>query len=98
MPSERELDELYWFVGRKVTSKTRENVYLMTMISRNLRLIVGFDVASDKSSKRYKKLLIVHLKLIFIILMNIYDILILFILANTFAMYEIKKILTMLKA
>ena len=28
-----ELDELYWFVGRKGTSETRENVYLITMIS-----------------------------------------------------------------
>ena len=52
MPPERELDELYWFIGKKSNSKTRENVYLITMISRNPRLIVGFDVASDKSSER----------------------------------------------
>lgn len=52
MPPERELDELYWFVGKKGTSETRENIYLITMISRNPRLIVGFDVASDKSRER----------------------------------------------
>lgn len=56
MPSERELDELYWFVGRKGASETRENVYLITMISRNPRLIVVFDVASDKSRERIQKI------------------------------------------
>ena len=44
-----ELDELYWFVGRKARTETRENVYLMTMVSRLPRQIVGFDVARDKS-------------------------------------------------
>jgi len=47
-----ELDELYWFVGRKSKSKTRENVYIMTAVSRNPRQIVGFDVAFDKSPNR----------------------------------------------
>ena len=47
-----ELDELYWFVERKSKSKTRENVYLITMVSRNPRQIVGFDVARDKSPGR----------------------------------------------
>jgi len=47
-----ELDELYWFVGRKPRTETRENVYLMTMVSRNPRQIVGFDVAFDKSPDR----------------------------------------------
>lgn len=56
MPSERELDELYWFIGKKSNSETRENVYLITMISRNPRLIVGFDVASDKSSERIQNI------------------------------------------
>lgn len=51
-----ELDELYWFVGRKGTAKTRENVYLITMISRNPRMIVGFDVAFDKSPERIQKI------------------------------------------
>ena len=51
-----ELDEMYWFIGRKGTEKTRENVYLITMISRNPRLIVGFDVAFDKSPERIQKI------------------------------------------
>ena len=57
LPSERESDELYWFVGRKGNSETRENVYLITMISRDPRLIVGFDVASDKSSERIQNII-----------------------------------------
>ena len=47
-----ELDELYWFIGHKPQSKTRENVYIMTAVSRNPRQIVGFDVAFDKSPDR----------------------------------------------
>ena len=45
-----ELDELYWFIERKAHTETRENVYLMTMVSRQPRQIVGFDVALDKSA------------------------------------------------
>lgn len=47
-----ELDELYWFIQRKPRTETRENVYLMTMVNRLPRQIVGFDVAYDKSSER----------------------------------------------
>ena len=47
-----ELDELYWFIGRKANTETRENVYLMTMVSRSPRRIAGFDVALDKSPER----------------------------------------------
>jgi len=47
-----ELDELYWFVGKKPRTNTRENTYIMTMVSRLPRQIVGFDVAFDKSPKR----------------------------------------------
>ena len=47
---------LYWFIGRKGTSDTRENIYLITMIRRNPRLIVGFDVASDRSRERIQKI------------------------------------------
>ena len=56
LPDERELDELYWFIGKKGTSETRENIYLITMISPNPRLIVGFDVACDKSRERIQKI------------------------------------------
>ena len=51
-----ELDELYWFVEQKPRTETRENVYLMTMVSRVPRQIVGFDVAFDKSPKRIQKI------------------------------------------
>jgi IS1 family transposase len=47
-----ELDELYWFVGQKSHTETRENVYVMTMVSREPRQIVGYDVARDKSRER----------------------------------------------
>ena len=50
-----ELDELYWFVGKKAKTETRENTYVMTMVSRLPRQIVGYDVAFDKSSQRIQK-------------------------------------------
>ena len=43
---------MYWYVGRKADSETRENTYVMTMVSRKPRQIVGFDVAADKSPER----------------------------------------------
>jgi IS1 family transposase len=51
-----ELDELYWFVEHKGNSETRENVYLMTMISREPRQILGFQVARDKSAWRIQEI------------------------------------------
>ena len=42
------LDELYWFIGKKAKTETRENTYVMTMVSRSPRQIVGYDVAFDK--------------------------------------------------
>lgn len=47
-----ELDELYWFIKRKGNGKCRENVYILTEVSREPRQIVGFDVAMDKSPER----------------------------------------------
>lgn len=51
-----ELDELYWFVERKGSSETRENVYILLIVSRSPRMIVGFDVAFDKSSERIQRM------------------------------------------
>ena len=51
-----ELNELYWFIGHKGKSKTRENVYLLTMVSRSPRQIVRFDVAWDKSPERIQRM------------------------------------------
>jgi IS1 family transposase len=47
-----ELDELYWFIGQRSRTETHENVYVMTMVSRRPRQIVGFDVTQDKSARR----------------------------------------------
>ncbi len=47
-----ELDELYWFVSKKFKTETRENTYVITMVSRAPRQIVGFDAAQDKSPER----------------------------------------------
>lgn len=47
-----ELDELYHFVERKGSSETRENTYVITMVSRLPRQLVGVDVAFDKSPAR----------------------------------------------
>lgn len=51
-----ELDELYWFIKKKANSQTRENVYIITMIRRKPRQIVGFDVGFDKTSERIQEL------------------------------------------
>jgi hypothetical protein len=45
-----ELDELYWFIGQKPRTQTRENLYLMTMINANPRQIVGLQVTMDKGA------------------------------------------------
>ncbi|MCL1877764.1 MAG: hypothetical protein FWF80_02800 [Defluviitaleaceae bacterium] len=52
-----EMDELYWFVFHKPSSKTRENVYLTTLVSRSPRQIVGFDVAYDKAPERLQAII-----------------------------------------
>ena len=51
-----ELDEMYWFVKKKPDTQTRENTYIITMVSRNPRQIVGFDVAFDKSPERIQRI------------------------------------------
>jgi IS1 family transposase len=51
-----ELDELFWFTKNKECTQTRENTYIMTMISRKPRQIVAFAVEKDKSSFRLQGL------------------------------------------
>jgi len=51
-----EVDELYWFVGRKGTSETRENCYIIPLVSREPRQIVAIDAAFDKSPERIQAL------------------------------------------
>ena len=52
-----EVDELYWFIGRKGTSETRENCYVIPVVSRLPRQIVGIDAAFDKSPERIQNLI-----------------------------------------
>jgi len=47
---------MYWFVGKKPDSETRENTYIITMVSRKPRQLVGFDVAFDKSCERIQRI------------------------------------------
>ena len=46
------LDELYWFINKKADTETKENVYLMTMICPEPRMIVEFEVAIAKLRHR----------------------------------------------
>ena len=41
---------MYWFINQKANTKTRENTYIMTMVSREPRQIVGFDVLLSKEA------------------------------------------------
>lgn len=51
LPDVFELDELYWFIGAKPNTETRENTYVFTMVSREPRQLVGFDVSMEKAAK-----------------------------------------------
>ena len=45
------MDELYWFEGRKPRTKTRENVYIIALVNRNPRHILGYSVSGDNSAQ-----------------------------------------------
>ena len=53
-PNERvkviEMDKLYSFIERK------NKIYVMTLVSRDKRQIVGYDIAFDRSQERIQKL------------------------------------------
>jgi len=51
-----ESDELYRYAERKAKGETRENVYVITMISREPRQIVGHSAAADKPSERIQEI------------------------------------------
>jgi hypothetical protein len=40
-----EVDELYWYLEHKPRTGTRENIYIMTMVSRKPRQIMGHVVS-----------------------------------------------------
>ena len=50
-PCRLELDELYRFLEEKPNTETRANVYVMTAVIRNPCMILGFDVAQDKTAQ-----------------------------------------------
>ncbi|MDR2502063.1 MAG: hypothetical protein LBC78_02295 [Oscillospiraceae bacterium] len=51
-----ELDEMYCYLNKRPRTETRENVYVMTVVSRRPRQIVGFDAASDKSASHIQNI------------------------------------------
>lgn len=51
-----ELDELYWFINQKPRTKTRENIYIITMVSRKPRQIMGYRVSRDKSAETMQRM------------------------------------------
>jgi len=55
-PEILELDELYWFIKQKENTETRENVYIITMIRRNPRQIVGYSVTEEKTSVKIQEI------------------------------------------
>ena len=52
-----EIDELYWYIEHKAKTKTRENIYITTAVSREPRQIAGFDVAFDISPARIQNII-----------------------------------------
>ena len=51
-----ELDELYWFPEHKSWTETRENIYIMTMVSRKPRQIVEHVVSRNKLSRTIQRM------------------------------------------
>jgi IS1 family transposase len=51
-----ELDEIYWFLKRKAKTKTRENVYLVTMINPNPRQITAFNVCRHRTEEKIQRM------------------------------------------
>ena len=47
---------MYWFVGKKAKTQSQENAYLITLVSRLPRQIVGFSAAFDKSPERIQSI------------------------------------------
>jgi len=93
-----EMDELYHFIKYKPTHETRENIYVTTLVSREPRQIVSFDVAGDKSLNRLQNIAPLLLKQTTTQLMAFLDISIWFIRAIISAMSATKAIHSQSKA
>jgi hypothetical protein len=51
-----ELDEIYWFIGKRKGYENGINTYIMTMLSREPRQIVAFDVDNSVNSDCIQKM------------------------------------------
>lgn len=51
-----ELDEIWWFLNNKEKTETQENIYIMTMLSREPRQIVGFRVDTSVKSQKIQEI------------------------------------------
>lgn len=51
-----EMDELFWYIKHKERTATRENTYVITLISREPRQIVGFSVNKSRTAKVMQKI------------------------------------------
>ena len=49
------LDELYWFPKYKSRTEARENIYIMTMVSRNTRQIGGILCVRIRHPRRFSE-------------------------------------------
>ena len=49
------MDELYWYIEEKAHTQTRENIYVIAMISREPRQIVSFGVTTSKAAEELQK-------------------------------------------
>ena len=46
-----EIDELYHFINQRPRTETRENTYVIPLISRTPRQILSFDISHDKTAR-----------------------------------------------
>ena len=51
-----EMDELFWFIGERWSKEKGINTYIMTMVSRLPRQIVGFGVDKSVNSKLLQRI------------------------------------------
>ena len=49
------MDELYSFFEVQTENRNAENIYLITLVSRNPRQILGYTVSPDKSAETLQK-------------------------------------------
>ena len=51
-----EIDELYHFIGRRARTETKENIYVIALVSREPRQFLGLIASKDKSPETIQKL------------------------------------------